>query len=108
MMHDMRKIQLHWNGRTSVHQITSLLEQTDQIAIQLAPGYNHALYSRLHSSSARAGNEDIDRTGGAELLEVIAGIQGLEAFAELVEPLSQAGVSVHIESPARVSIELSD
>ena len=105
-MQDARKIYLHWNGRTSVHQIASLLEETDRIAIQLAPGYNHVLYSRLHSARAQAGCEEIDRTGGTELLEVIAGIPGLEAFADLIRPLSQAGASVHIESPARVSINL--
>ena len=97
---------MHWSGTVSAREIKSMLGQADQFEIQLAPEYNHVLYSRLHSAKAQAGSENIDKTGGVELLEKIADIQGLEALAELVAPLSRAGASVHIESPPWIIIEL--
>lgn len=102
------KIQLLWGGKVTVRKILSLLGQSAHIEIQLAPEYNHALFSRLHSAAAQAGAEDIDITGGPELLETVAMIKGLDALSELVEPLGQAGASVHVESPPRITIQIPD
>ena len=107
-MDEESRIKLSWSGRASADRIQNLLGKPGCIEIRLAPEYNHALYSRLHSAAAQAGAEDIDMTGGAELLETVAGIRGLEDFSQLVEPLAQTGASVHIESPPRVIIEIPD
>jgi hypothetical protein len=102
------KIQLLWGGQVTTRKIQSLIGQSAYIEIQLAPEYNHVLFSRLHSAAAQAGPEDIDITGGPELLETIAVIKGLESLSELVEPLADAGASVHIESPPRIIIQIPD
>ena len=107
-MDEESRIRLSWDGRASADNIQTLLGEPGCIEIRLAPEYNHALYSRLHSAAARAGVEEIDRSGGAELLETVAGIRGLEDFSQLVAPLAQSGASVHIESPPRVIIEIPD
>lgn len=100
------RIQLLWHGKATVDEIRSLLGQAAHIEVQLAPEYNHVLFSRLQPAAAQADTEDIHITGGAELLETVAGISELEAFSELVEPLAQAGATLRIESPPRVIIEI--
>lgn len=99
---------IQWKGRESVPVVSQLLEYTEQIELQLAPEYNHALFEKLHPEAPRAVVEQVDRTGGAELLNTVSEIRGLEDMALLVDTLAAEDVSLHIISPPAVIIEVPD
>ena len=48
-------IQLLWDGKLAARGIRSLRGQAAHIEIQLAPEFNHALYSHQYSATAQAG-----------------------------------------------------
>jgi hypothetical protein len=97
-------IRLIWHGHETIASLPVLLEQTEQIGIDLPVNYNHALFRRLHPQAHTAGVENIDRSGGPELLAEIAAIAGLEGFAALTEALTTAGATVQVVSPPQVII----
>lgn len=45
---------------------------------------------------------NVDASGGAELVATLATLTGLEAMAELAEPLTRWGYRVHVISPGPV------
>lgn len=97
-------IRLIWHGHETIASLPALLEQTEQIGIDLPVNYNHALFRRLHPQAHAAELENIDRSGGPELLAEIAAIAGLEEFAALTEALTAAGATVQVVSPPQVII----
>lgn len=99
-------MRVQWKGRETVPMVSQLLEYTEQIELQLAPEYNHALFRKLHPEAPRATLERVDRTGGAELLNTVSQIRGLEDLALLVDTLDAEDVSLHIVSPPMVIIEV--
>jgi hypothetical protein len=99
---------LRWQGRETVPVVSQLLETTDQIELELAPGYNHALFRKLHPEAPRATLEQVDRTGDAELLNTVSEITGLEDLVLLVEVLQDEEASVHIVSPPAIVIQVQD
>jgi hypothetical protein len=97
-------IKLTWHGHETIASLPVLLEQAGQIAIALPANYNHTLFRRLHPEAQAAGVEDVNRSGGPELLAEIAAIAGLEEFAVLTEALTTAGATVQVVSPPQVII----
>lgn len=101
-------MRVQWKGRETVPVVSQLLEYTEQIELQLAPEYNHALFEKLHPEAPRATVELVDRTGGAELLKTVSQIRGLEELALLIDTLDAEDASLHIVSPPMVIIEVPD
>lgn len=99
-------IKLTWHGHETVESIPALLDQAEQIEVILPLNYNHALFQRLHPHAPPAELEDIDVSGGPELLEKIATINGLEEFHALVGTLTTARAAVRVASPPKVVITL--
>lgn len=99
---------LRWQGRQTVPVVSQLLGTTDQIELELARGYNHALFRKLHPEAPRATVELVDKAGSAELLNTVSEITGLEDLVLLVEVLQDEEASVHIVSPPAIVIQVPD
>lgn len=99
-------IKLPWHGHETIEAIPPLLDQAQKLEITLPSNYNHALFSVLHTDEPPARLENIDASGGPELLADIATVSGLEEFASLTEALRAANARVHVLSPATIFILL--
>jgi hypothetical protein len=99
-------IKLPWHGHETIESIPALLVAAQRIEITLPPNYNHALFSVLHPNEPPAQLEDIDASGGPELLADIASVSGLEEFTALTQALREAHATVQVLSPAKIIILL--
>lgn len=99
-------IRLSWQGRETIETLHTLMDHTEQIEIILPIDYNHALFHTLHPDAAASELEDIDASGGPELLAVVASINGLEEFASLTKILTAKQARVQVISPPKVIIHL--
>jgi hypothetical protein len=99
-------LKLTWHGHETVEAVRSLLGLAEQLEINLPVGYNHSLYRLLHPHAPPAQLEDIEVSGGPQLLVDIASIKGLEELASLAEPLTALQATVRISSPPKVVITL--
>ena len=97
-------IKLTWRGRETVESVPSLLQRAEHIEIDLPPGYNHSLFCLFHPHAPPSQLENINISGGPQLLERIASIKGLEEFRTLIEPLHASGATVQVLSPPKVLI----
>ena len=97
-------IRLAWRGNKTIDIIPKLLDVAEQVEIILPVGFNHALFRALNPDLQAATNEDIDITGGPELLAKIAKIKGLEHFEALIEVLNRNSSTIQIVSPPMVII----
>lgn len=97
-------IHIMWHGQETVDAIPELLQQAEQIEIELPDDYNHALFRALYPDAPEAELEDIDVSGGVELLSVVASISGLEKLATLTQWLSGEHASIHVYSPPTLLI----
>lgn len=95
-------LRLTWSGKdTSAHAIEAM-QRRAKVEIALPASIHHALYSRLNPRADTAAMEAVDASGGAELVATLATLTGLEAMAELAEPLTRWGYRVHVISPGPV------
>lgn len=97
-------ITLPWHGQETIESIPQLLEHSQQIEVVLPDSYNHALFTVLHPDAPPAQLEDMDSSGGPELLGAIAKVKGLEGFGQLVDDAAIADVTVQVTTPARILI----
>ena len=95
-------VRLTWSGKdTSAYAIEALQRQA-RVEIALPASIHHALFSRLNPNAGTAAMEAVDASGGVELIATLATITGLDAMAELAEPLTRWGYRVHLISPGPV------
>lgn len=99
-------IELPWHGHETIESIPALLDQAEQIKITLPENYNHALYRALHPEAPWVQLEEIDVSGGPELLADIATVSGLEELIALSGALTVAQAKVQVISPPTVVITL--
>ncbi len=97
-------IRLMWHGHETIEAVPGLLSQAEKIEIRLPDDYNHALFRVLHPDASEAEPEDINISGGSELLTDIAAVSGLEEFAALIEVLSSVHASIRLSSPPKLVI----
>ena len=100
-------IKLTWRGRETIESIPPLLGDARQIEIILPANYNHSLFCALHPDEPPAQLEEINASGGRELLSVIATVKGLEEFAALAKAPATGHIGVEVTSPPRVVIKPS-
>lgn len=96
-------ITLSWRGQETIQSISQLLTHAQQIEIVLPDSYNHALFIALHPDAPPAQLEDMNSSGGPELLAAIAGVKGLESFQQLVDAAA-ASTIVEVSTPATIFI----
>jgi hypothetical protein len=103
-MENERPVNLPWHGHETIAAVPVLLAQGQQLEITLPANYNHSLFAALHPHAPPAHPEQIDVSGGPELLTNIATVAGLEEFSELTETLKAARAGVRIVSPPTIMI----
>jgi hypothetical protein len=101
------EVWLRWRGRESVRALQSLLEHTDRIVIALPADYNHALYSLLDEEDSTDDAEEIEASGGVDLLRRIASIRGLQELHRLADTMEPKILSVQVHSPPSIVLEQS-
>lgn len=99
-------IRLNWDGVETIKAIAPLLAQPCCIELSLAANYHHAIYRQFHPGAPPAQLEVLQEQGGGELLTKFAAIEGLQALAQLADPVSEANGTVTIGQPALVTIEI--
>lgn len=97
-------ITLPWRGPETIESIPQLLDHAQQIEIVLPDSYNHALFTALHPDAPPAQLEDMNSSGGPELLAAVAGVKGLEGFQELVDAAAAVNAIVEVSTPATIVI----
>jgi len=95
-------IKLTWRGNETIESVPSLLDRAEQLEIDLPAEYNHSLFCLFHPHSSPAQLENINISGGPQLLAEIATIKGLAEFKALIEPLGTLKATVQVLSPPKV------
>lgn len=93
------EMRLMWEGDSTLATLRKFLRERTDFELELPPDYHFALFRHLYPHAAAGDSEVIDVSGGAELLDKVAEIQGLNELTELAAPVAAAGGRVHIRSP---------
>jgi hypothetical protein len=99
MARESTVVAMRWDGAHTVKAARSAIARGSQVEIELPLEDHYALYRHLHPGSSRGGAEDIDATGGAELLASIASVAGLEEMRHLQPAVQRARYGVRLTSP---------
>jgi hypothetical protein len=95
-------IKLTWGGRETAASAIEAMLRRAKVEIALPSSMHHALFRRLHPEADDGQPEQVDIAGGVEVIATLAKIDGLQALAELGEPLSRSGYRLHLRSPGPV------
>lgn len=98
-MSDKPEVRLMWEGRSTLTALRALVQAQTDFELELPPDYHFALFRHIYPHAAAGEPEQIDVSGGAELLDKVVEIQGLNELAELAATVAAAGGRVHIRSP---------
>jgi hypothetical protein len=92
-------MRLTWGGRETAAEVIEAVARGVDVEIALPLDMHHALFRRLHPDANAAELERVEVANGVELLRTLAGMAGLEAMAQLEEPLKRANYRVELRSP---------
>jgi hypothetical protein len=95
-------IRLMWGGHETTAHTLEAVQRSANVEIGLPEDMHHALFSHLYPDATMAVPERLDIAGGTELLAALATLAGLEAMAELIGPLDNAGYRLQLRSPGPV------
>lgn len=99
MVRETTVVAMRWDGAHSVKAARSAIASGSQVEIELPLEDHYALYRHLHPESPRGGAEDIDASGGAELLASIATVAGLQDIQYLQPSVQRSHYRVRLTSP---------
>lgn len=94
---------LLWNGQQTVAEARALLESLEgpaALEIHLPADLHHTLFVTLFPDAGSEELREVELDGGAELLERIEDLPGIEQLADLRELVAEQGLEVRIESPS--------
>lgn len=98
MVQQSAVVALRWEGPQSVKAARSAIAAGNQVEIELPLEDHYALYRHLHPEATRAA-EQLDASGGAELLASIASVAGMEDVLKLRAAIQRAHYRVRVTSP---------
>jgi hypothetical protein len=90
---------LRWPGTGSLKAARAAISTRATVEFELPLEVHYALYKHLHPGRSHQPAEAIDASGGAELLDPIATVAGLQEFAQLGPAVRRAGYRVRLTSP---------
>jgi hypothetical protein len=99
MNREPNPVPLRWPGIQTLKAARAAIRNGDPVEIELPLEVHYALLKHLHPGQARTGSEDIDASGGAELLGPIATVAGLEELKDLVPAVRRARYTLRVTSP---------
>jgi hypothetical protein len=92
-------VPLRWPGTATLKAARAALRSGSTVEIELPLEVHYALYKHLHPDRAHTAAEDIDASGGAELLAPIATVAGLEELRGLEPAVRRGRYRVRLTSP---------
>ncbi|TAK87515.1 MAG: hypothetical protein EPO20_04240 [Betaproteobacteria bacterium] len=98
MVRESAVVALRWEGPQSVKAARSAIAAGSQVEIELPLEDHYALYRHLHPEATRAADQ-LDASGGAELLASIASVAGMEDVLKLRAAIQRAHYRVRVTSP---------
>jgi hypothetical protein len=99
MVREPAIVALRWEGRQSVKAAREAIAAGSQVEIELPLEDHYALYRHLHPEATRRGAEEIDTSGGAEILASVATVVGMAAIRRLQPAVRRARYRVRLTSP---------
>jgi hypothetical protein len=90
---------LRWPGIQTLKAARAAIRNARSVEIELPLEVHYALLKHLHPEQARTGSENIDAAGGAELLEPIASVAGLEELKDLEPAVRRSHYRLRLTSP---------
>lgn len=93
-------VRLRWEGAKTAQAIDETLRSGDDVEVELPADFHHALFEHVYPDAQPGALEDVDVSGGAELLERIAGLRGLAALADAAAAVIATAAEVYVQSPA--------
>jgi hypothetical protein len=92
-------IALRWPGAGTLKAARAAIRNLAPVEIELPLEVHYALYKHLHPDRPHTPSEDIDASGGAELLSPIASVAGLEELKGLEGAVRRSRYHVRLTSP---------
>jgi hypothetical protein len=99
MRPEQSTIPLRWPGTDTLKAARAAIRSGMAVEIELPLEVHYALYKHLHPARAHAPSEDIDVSGGAELLGPVATVAGLQDLQQLEPAVRKARYRVRLTSP---------
>lgn len=93
-------VRLYWRGPATVEPMRRAVLSGSRVGVSLPLGMHHAIFRHVQPDAWVGQPETVDRTGGAELVEALASITGLEPLAGLVALVEETGYRVHLRTPS--------
>lgn len=90
---------LRWPGADTLKAARAAIRGGIAVEIELPLEVHYALYKHLHPDRPHTPSEDIDASGGPELLDPIATVAGLQELQQLAPAVRKAHYRVHLTSP---------
>lgn len=82
-----------------IRQARSLLAERQGVVLELPNDFHNALFHAFHADASPGKSETIDINGGAEILEPLARLRGLEGVSTLADTIRREQARVQIQSP---------
>lgn len=89
---------LPWRGVETIEAARAALAAKQSVELHLPAGFHHAVYAHFRRELESA--EQVDVSGGVELLQRLAEIRGLDPLADLEPSITQAHAAVRVLSPS--------
>jgi len=99
MIREPNIVALGWDRSQSIKAARSAVRSGSRVHIGLPLEVHYALYRHLHPDAPRGPAEEVDASGGAELLAQIATVAGLEELGELQREVRRGRYRVRVTSP---------
>ena len=90
---------LHWPGTETLNAARAAIQSGTAVEIELPLEVHYALYKHLPPNRPHNSTEEIDVSGGVELLAPITTVAGLEDLKGLEAALRHAHYRVRLTSP---------
>jgi hypothetical protein len=97
-------LNLMWRGEETIQEAVAAVDAGRPVSVILPENFHHALYGRLRPGDDRSHVETLDVSGGAEILEAMAGVAGLEQLRALAQPVRARGYRVRLGDPAALEL----
>jgi len=99
MTRESTTVALRWPGTGTLKEARAAIRRGIPVDIELPLEVHYALYKHLHPDRPHSPSEEIDASGGAELLAPIATVAGLQDLKELEPAVRKARYGVRLTSP---------
>jgi hypothetical protein len=99
MTHERNIVAVQWPGLHSLKAARDAIQNGAEVEIELPEGTHYTLYRHLNPGATGTAVEELDATGGAEILDSIATVHGLEELARLRAAVARAHYRVRVTSP---------